>query len=681
MNSQSTSATRVIIDIGDTADDAQALQNHLRNAGHAIRTEHISSIDQLPEAMEEHRPLLILSSLTLGEEFVREIFDVTGRRCPLVVISDVVDSDTALGAINIGARDAVSSQSLEHFAAVVLREMEYGEALRSIDVSERKRQELKSAHQALMDDAGDAIAYVSEGIVLAPNPAFCELLKLASTEIDGLPLMDFIEKPQRNALKKQINKCASGKIEEFDVEISFIASDDSTHPSMTLFKRIMRDGEALLEMLIRSVADDANNSEPSGQSADRIALWQQLPGFIEAADEQSGGHGIMIIQIDEFSDLENRLGFEETEELVLGLGQELQELFTDRGRLYRLSTHEFIGLLNSPSAAELEKIANNTNAAAAQCQLNTQTHETHVTVTNVMYPVAPTDNGQRVIDAIRESARKLAAKGGNQALFMGPKAEETTRLREEQQRAGEIREAVQSGHLSLVYQSIASLEGDEVRMFDVLVRMQETDGSEVLARNFLPIAERFNMMPMIDHWVVGHSMTTIREKLAKNRPTNLIVKLSEATIADPTPFIKWLADRVQRPNDIRKHLIFSIDERIITDHIGSAKSLINQLHEHGMRVALSHFGQSEQSHRLLETFKIDLIRLTPEFTRNLADNKVRSDLAELMDRARDKNIKTIATEVEDANAMAQLWQAGVNLIVGNHIQEPEVIMADSTVGI
>ena len=48
---------------------------------------------------------------------------------------------------------------------------------------------------------------------------------------------------------------------------------------------------------------------------------------------------------------------------------------------------------------------------------------------------------------------------------------------------------------------------------------------------------------------------------------------------------------------------------------------------------------------------------------------------EIIEEAKDRGIKTIAEHIEDANGMAKLWQLGINYVQGNHVQEPEVVLA------
>ncbi len=78
----------------------------------------------------------------------------------------------------------------------------------------------------------------------------------------------------------------------------------------------------------------------------------------------------------------------------------------------------------------------------------------------------------------------------------------------------------------LVQQPIASLQGDDKGMYDVLVRMIDEQGKEVLPSEFMAAAERNDLMKNIDRWVIGASMSFC----AARKPECMFVRLSKDTV-------------------------------------------------------------------------------------------------------------------------------------------------------
>src|SRR6202030_4812397 len=91
----------------------------------------------------------------------------------------------------------------------------------------------------------------------------------------------------------------------------------------------------------------------------------------------------------------------------------------------------------------------------------------------------------------------------------------------------------------LVQQPVASLKGDDPGMFDVLVRMVDTQGKEVLPAEFMAAAERNDLLKNIDRWVVGASLSFAAQK----KPGCLFVRLSKETVNDAT-FLDWLDSHI-----------------------------------------------------------------------------------------------------------------------------------------
>ncbi len=88
-----------------------------------------------------------------------------------------------------------------------------------------------------------------------------------------------------------------------------------------------------------------------------------------------------------------------------------------------------------------------------------------------------------------------------------------------------IKAALMENRFRLVQQPIASLHGDDRGMFDVLVRMVDAQGKEVLPSEFMPAAERNDLLKKIDRWVVGASSRSARAR----KPSCLFVRLSKDT--------------------------------------------------------------------------------------------------------------------------------------------------------
>ncbi len=127
-------------------------------------------------------------------------------------------------------------------------------------------------------------------------------------------------------------------------------------------------------------------------------------------------------------------------------------------------------------------------------------------------------------------APRASRQGGNQVLTSG-QADVDNRVQSyDQVWVKHIKAALMENRFRLAQQPVASLQGDDPQMCDVLVRMVDPQGKEVLPAEFMAAAERNDLLKNIDRWVVGASLSFA----AQRRPTCLFVRLSKDTARDAT---------------------------------------------------------------------------------------------------------------------------------------------------
>src|SRR5882672_11347868 len=105
-------------------------------------------------------------------------------------------------------------------------------------------------------------------------------------------------------------------------------------------------------------------------------------------------------------------------------------------------------------------------------------------------------------------------------------------------------------------------------MFDVLVRMIDSQGKEVLPAEFMAAAERNDLLKNIDRWVVGASLSFA----AQRKPVCLFVRLSKETVKDPS-FLDWLDNHVRAARAEPARVCFQIPESVAASHITQAQNL------------------------------------------------------------------------------------------------------------
>jgi EAL domain-containing protein (putative c-di-GMP-specific phosphodiesterase class I) len=222
----------------------------------------------------------------------------------------------------------------------------------------------------------------------------------------------------------------------------------------------------------------------------------------------------------------------------------------------------------------------------------------------------------------------------------------------------------------LVQQPIASLQGDDPGMFDVLVRMVDLQGKEVLPSEFMAAAERNDLMKNIDRWVVGASLSFA----AQRKPNCLFVRLSKDTARDAT-FVEWLDNHIRSSRADPQRLCFQVTEHAANSYITQIQALSAALRKRGFRFALDGYGSGRDPQGMLEAVPLDFIKIDGAIIQGLTgDPQLQQRVRTFVEVAARRQIQTIGERVEDANTMAVLWQLGVQYIQGYFVNEPEQVV-------
>ena len=204
-------------------------------------------------------------------------------------------------------------------------------------------------------------------------------------------------------------------------------------------------------------------------------------------------------------------------------------------------------------------------------------------------------------------------------------------------------------------------------------------GQEMPARDFIPTAEKYGLIVAIDRWVIAKALAVLAKRTGASDKSSLFVRLSEQSIREGDSLYRWLAEQVKQRPLKKDELVFSIQESIVESHIAKAKALGQALRGLGADIALDYFGAGAGSIRMLEHLTPSFVRFDYSFIKDFNDPKLQKKFGELMEAAKQRQIKTIVGQIEDANAMARLWQLGVNYIQGFFVQQPEAVLLASDV--
>jgi EAL domain-containing protein (putative c-di-GMP-specific phosphodiesterase class I) len=239
---------------------------------------------------------------------------------------------------------------------------------------------------------------------------------------------------------------------------------------------------------------------------------------------------------------------------------------------------------------------------------------------------------------------------------------------------GKIHESLIHDNFRLYYQPILPLQSNIPRnKLEILVRMVDDDGTIIQPSDFIPVAERYNLMPSVDRWVVKKSFEAYaRLRMMKNPLADSIfcVNLSGASLADET-IIGYILDCAKTTGVPTEHFCLEVTESNAILNLTSESRFIHILKDRGFTIALDDFGSGFSSFSYLKNLPVDYLKIDGCFIRNMDRDRVDYNMVQaISSMCRVLGLSTIGEYAENETIIGQLKEIGVDYAQGYGISRP-----------
>ncbi len=239
----------------------------------------------------------------------------------------------------------------------------------------------------------------------------------------------------------------------------------------------------------------------------------------------------------------------------------------------------------------------------------------------------------------------------------------------------EIREAVQQQRLNLLFQPIVSLRGDTTERYEVLLRMRNHEGWELLPETVFSLVKRHRIGMVLDRWVIAHSIRMLRERRARGQSAILFINISPTILRDDELF-NWLKSGLHKTEVPAANLVFEIAETTAEVNKQTLLPFLRRLKELGCGLSLDHFSGHERAQALIQLLQVDYVKLDTRLAQDLLNDKIRQqELGQLARGLATLGVTTILTGIEDAATLPLLWSCGIDYVQGFLLQRPHTDMS------
>jgi diguanylate cyclase (GGDEF)-like protein len=236
-----------------------------------------------------------------------------------------------------------------------------------------------------------------------------------------------------------------------------------------------------------------------------------------------------------------------------------------------------------------------------------------------------------------------------------------------------VHEALKRDRFVLFAQPILPLavEGGEPR-FELLLRMLAADGEILPPEKFLSAAERYQLLPKIDRWVVNHALEALKSQVGvlRGRGMRFSINVSGPSIADQA-FLEFLESEVRNSTLPPEAICFELTETAAVSNLARADRLMQRIRSLGCSFALDDFGTGLSSLSYLKSLPVSTLKIDGSFVRDAASNpRTESMVRAIAQLAHTMGMETVAEYVETDDLRVRMTSLGVDFGQGFAIGRP-----------
>ncbi|MGO4501751.1 MULTISPECIES: EAL domain-containing response regulator [unclassified Dyella] len=669
-----------ILFIEKSVEDAEQIISLLRNSGIAVRPARATSTEQITAALDELGPDIVLFDPSVGTLELREVsrmLDAHGRDLSLIALVGQVDNATITELFVNGARSVALRPQPKQLMAVIQREFDALNARRQLRRLETALRESERRCDALLDSSTDAIAYVHEGMHVRANQAYLDTF--GYTEFDdllGLPVLDMISPNDADEFKNTLKGLSKGEKVNGAIELQARRADATSFKASVEFAHAIFEGEPCLQVVFRRHMVDANvieqlQRDPVTGLFNRSRMLECIDEAVAAATQGTKGQSLLLIEPDNWQSIVAGVGLSKADELLAAFANRVEGQLTAQDTAGLLAEHTVGVLLHTRNDEGIKQWIAGLQQAIAGGIFDLGSRSITITASIGGSLLGERNaNTELLLNQASQALRNAQSQGGNRSDLHDPAAREKADEERERYWLGVIDQALIQNEFVLYHQQTISLQDAEGEFSEILLRLNGPQG-EVLPGFFMPIAEKHNLTPAIDRWVLNQAIEHLRARDRMGQPTTFFVKLTSGSLEDKA-LLPWLGERLKQAALKHGQLVLEMTESKVVTALRPAQEFIQAWQKLGGQFALEQFGSGLNSFQLLNHINADYLKIDRSYMADLPQQQEsQKKVADICRQARELKKQTIAEWVEDAASTSLLFACGVDFVQGNFLQEPQ----------
>lgn len=561
----------------------------------------------------------------------------------------------------------------------------FNDMLETVESKNKSLLELKNNYQALYDNNPTMVFDLDlKGQILSVNRFGAKQLGLSVDDLHGTSIFIFTHPEDLSICRDFLQQCIDYPLQVHKQEKRIICHNGSiiwVRETARLVHTKHQHNHLLLvceditetRRLADKIAYQASHDELTGLT-NRRQFDVYVQNLVNQAQrDKDSSHVMCYLDLDQFKVVNDTCGHLAGDELLRQLGDLLKQHIRKTDILARLGGDEF-GILMAHCSAEQALITGDKlRNVIADFQFGWENRSFSVSVSIGIAPINHTSGN--AVDILKEADAACYAakeKGRNRVHIFSATDDELAERQGEMQWVEKIRRGIEENRFQIYGQLIVPTDGqDEGLHFETLIRYQDEHGNIIPPGAFLPAAERYNLAPSLDRWIISKLFEYLKTTPGFiDRLELCSVNLSGLSLSDET-MLDFIAAQFKKWRIPTHKICFEITETAAISNLSYAKQFIAALRKKGCLFSLDDFGSGLSSFAYLKNLPVDFVKIDGLFVKDILEDKIDLTMVKSINEVGQvMNKKTIAEFVENQDIFALLKELGVNYAQGYGIAKP-----------
>jgi diguanylate cyclase (GGDEF)-like protein/PAS domain S-box-containing protein len=552
--------------------------------------------------------------------------------------------------------------------------------------SQRALAESRERAQVTLESIGDAVITTdTQGVIQYLNPVAEAITEWTLEGAVGQPLdevfrivNEYTDRPATNPVRECLRLQRIIDMSDSTLLLSRTGREYFIEDSAAPIRNY--DGEVIGAVLVfhdvtktrsmsRQLAWQAAHDALTGL-LNRNQFESRLQRLLVDAQKHQHEHALLYLDLDQFKLVNDTCGHVAGDELLRQVSRLLEVQLRDTDSLARMGGDEFGVLLEEGDLERVREVADRLRRTVEEFVFVWEEKSFRIGVSiGVVQITRESESLSRIMSAADMACYIAKDSGRNRIHVHTPDDSELEQRHGEMHWVSELNRAIEEDRFVLYCQEIRPLDKhDHSEHYEILLRLKE--GDEIIQpMAFIPAAERYNLMPQLDRWVVGKVFEWLGEH-GNEFKGNLTINLSGMSLGDKT-FLPFVVDKFENRDVNPSQLCFEITETAAITNLSLAMGFIAEIKRHGACFALDDFGSGLSSFNYLKNLDVDFIKIDGAFVRDIDKDLVSYTMVEsICHVSRVMGLKTIAEFVESESILRKLGDLGVDYGQGYGIHRP-----------